>query len=151
MHATENSQATGDAPRPGHEKPALGTLLGRSLRLRCPRCAGGRLFRGYFSMYAECPNCKLKYERGPGYFLGSTYINYGLTALLLTIGFVVLRFSAGLEKRQLLAPMIVFAIVFPMFFFRYSRALWLGMDCFIDRPEDRDDDHAARHDASSGE
>ena len=51
------------------------TLLKRALRLRCPRCGGGRLFAGYFRMYAHCPNCNLKYEQDPGYFLGATYIN----------------------------------------------------------------------------
>ena len=45
-------------------------------------------------MYERCPNCKLKYERGPGYFLGSAYLNYGLTAVIITVSYITLRFGA---------------------------------------------------------
>ena len=124
----------------GPQKTSFGIILGRSLRLRCPRCGVGRLFRGMFAMHEDCPHCHLHYERGPGYFLGSTYINYGLTAILMTIAFVLLRFGAGFDKKMLIAPLGAFVVVFPMLFFRFSRSLWLGMDCFIDRGEFRDDD-----------
>ncbi|GAB4162646.1 MAG: hypothetical protein Tsb009_39540 [Planctomycetaceae bacterium] len=110
----------------------LGTLLGRSLRLRCPRCGKGQLFQGYFKMYPACTECNLKYERAPGYFLGSTYINYGVTAVLLTAGYVFSYFILGLEKSTLLWPLAFFAVLFPILFFRFARSLWLGMDCFFD-------------------
>jgi hypothetical protein len=29
-------------------------------------------------------------------------------------------------------------VVFPLFFFRYARALWLAMDLVFDPPEDRE-------------
>ncbi len=139
MHATENSAGRPDTPKPAQGNTSFTKIVGRSLRLRCPRCGGGRLFRGYFAMYENCPSCKLTYERGPGYFLGSTYINYGLTALLMTIGFVLLRFGVGIEKTSLLLPLGIFAVLFPLLFFRFSRSLWLGMDSFIDRTDFRDE------------
>ena len=117
------------------KRAALSTILGRSIRLRCPCCGGGKLFRRYFRMYADCPNCKLHYERGPGYFLGSAYINYGLTTLLMTIIYVVCVLIAGFSNREVLIPLLLFVTVFPAVFFRYARSFWLGMDCYFDPPD----------------
>jgi len=118
------------------------TAISRGLKLRCPRCGGGRLFRGYFRMYPNCPNCKLKYERDPGYFLGSAYINYGLTSLILTVSYVVPHFVFKVENGILIGPLAAFCVLFPLFFFRYARSLWLAMDCHIDVTGfDIDQDH----------
>jgi hypothetical protein len=86
-------------------------------------------------MYPHCPNCKLKYERAPGYFLGSAYINYGLTAAILTAAYVGLHFVAGYDNRTLFWPLLAFCVGFPLFFFRYARSLWLAMDCYFDAEE----------------
>lgn len=83
-------------------------------------------------MHSRCPNCSLTYERAPGYFLGSTYINYGLTALLLTGSYVVLHFVLELPNQILIWPLGAFVVLFPLFFFRYARALWLSLDCYFD-------------------
>jgi ribosomal protein S27AE len=109
-----------------------GELLLRALRLRCPRCGQGKLFAGLFTMKVECPQCGLRYERAPGYFLGSIYINYGVTAVAITIGYLLLHVALGFTNRQLAGPLVGFCIVFAMFFFRYARALWLSFDCFFD-------------------
>lgn len=110
----------------------LGTLMSRAIRLRCPRCGVGKLFRGWFRMHPRCTACGLRFERAPGYFLGSAYINYGATALLVTIAYLTLRFGVGLERSQILAPLLGFCVVFPLFFFRYARSWWLAMDSYID-------------------
>ena len=110
----------------------LRTLYARAFRLRCPRCGGGRLFAGWFKMFPTCANCKLRYERAPGYFLGSAYINYGVTSVLLTIAYIVLHFGAGYTNRTLAAPLAGFCVLFPLITFRHARAFWLAMDCFFD-------------------
>jgi hypothetical protein len=110
----------------------LGTALSRALRLHCPRCGGGKLFRGLMRMNDACPQCRFRYQREPGYFLGSAYINYGVTALTLTIAYVVLRFGRGYSDAVIAGPLVAFCVLFPLFFFRYARALWLAMDCFLD-------------------
>ncbi len=115
------------------EKPPASVLLSRATRLRCPRCGGGKLFHGWFRMYERCPNCKFKYERAPGYFLGSAYVNYGLTALIITSIYIPLRFIAGIEGKYMLWPLGIFCVIFPLFFFRYARAWWLAMDCHFDK------------------
>ena len=107
-------------------------MLARAWRLRCPRCGRGRLFRSWFSMYPRCQWCELHYEREPGYFLGSIYINYGLTALLVTVGYFALFFSGLVDPQQALWIVAVGALIFPLWFFRYARSLWLGFDHFWD-------------------
>lgn len=90
------------------------------------------MFSGLFRMHEACAHCHLRYEREPGYFLGSIYVNYGVTALASTVGWVALRFGYGLETRGLLLGFAAFCVVFPVLFFRHARALWLVMDGMFD-------------------
>jgi hypothetical protein len=83
-------------------------------------------------MNDRCPACDLHYEREPGYFLGSIYINYGLTALLVTIAYFTLYFSHVVSPQAALWIVTAFALAFPIWFFRYARSLWLGFDQFWD-------------------
>jgi uncharacterized protein (DUF983 family) len=118
----------------------LGTLLSRALRLRCPRCGSGRLFSGWFTMPERCSGCRFKYERAPGYFLGSSYINYGLTAVVLIIAYLVLHYGFHLTNQQVAPWLAGFCVLFPLWAFRYARALWLAIDCHIDRSVLSDDE-----------
>jgi hypothetical protein len=83
-------------------------------------------------MHETCANCGLTYQREPGYFLGSIYFNYGLTALLVTATFFGLFLGADISPDVLLWPLAAFCVLFPLWFFRYARSLWLGFDHFID-------------------
>lgn len=108
------------------------TALSRSWRLRCPRCGQGRLFRHWLHMRSECEYCHLHYEREPGYFLGSIYVNYGLTALLVTILYFLLFASGVVSPQTAFWIVAAFALTFPVIFFRYARSLWMGFDHFWD-------------------
>lgn len=110
-------------------------LLKRSLLLRCPVCGQGRLFRGLFTMHERCPNCAVKFEREPGFFLGSIYINYGLTSLIVAIAYPLLLFRFGIPKSPLMLGSLAFVLLFPILFFRHSRSLWLGFDQWRDPHE----------------
>jgi uncharacterized protein (DUF983 family) len=119
------------------------TMLSRALRLRCPRCGEGILFMGWFRMRSRCDWCGLVYEREPGFFLGSVYVNYGLTALMVTIAYVAMIATNSATPDQLLAGLTVFCLVFPVWFFRYARSLWLGFDYYWD-PREEDSDRDSR-------
>ncbi len=115
------------------------TMLGRALRLRCPRCGQGMLFLGWFHMRSRCDWCGLIYEREPGFFLGSIYVNYGLTAVLTTVFYIVLFATDAVSPKNLLWGLTGFCILFPAWFFRYARSLWMGFDQYWDpRAEDQD-------------
>jgi uncharacterized protein (DUF983 family) len=113
-------------------KPSLPTVLLRGVRLRCPRCGEGKLFRGWFSMYPNCSGCGLKFQREPGYFLGSIYFNYGLTAFLVTVTYFALFTTTDISPQMLLWSLTAFCVLFPLWFFRYARSLWLGFDHYFD-------------------
>ncbi len=116
------------------------TLVWRSLRLRCPLCGRGKLFAGPFRMHTHCSECGAKFEREAGFFLGSIYFNYGLTALIVAVAYPMLLFSKTASERTLLWSALAFTLLFPMWFFRYARALWLGFDQFMDPRNRRDVD-----------
>ena len=108
------------------------TLFKRSLRLRCCLCGNGSLFRGWFRMHECCSHCKHVFEREPGFFLGSVYINYGLTALVICVGYPILLYRETITPRTLLISATIFMILFPIWFFRYARAFWCGFDEWVD-------------------
>ncbi|WP_437185858.1 DUF983 domain-containing protein [Planctomicrobium sp. SH668] len=114
------------------DRPTSETLLWRAFQLRCPRCGAGKLFSGLFRMNTRCSECNFLFDRGPGYYLGSMYVNYGLTAWITTIVFVVCKIWFELPLVPLMWGMGTFCLVFPTLFFRHARAYWLALDCQLD-------------------
>ncbi len=123
---------------PPQTRPSRAVLTSRALRLRCPLCGEGKLYRSWFKMKPSCTHCRLKFEREPGYYLGSIYINYGLTAVLMTIGYMVGILMKWAAPAVLLWTAFGFTIVFPLLMFPFSRALWLAFDLAWDPPEAND-------------
>ncbi|HEX7448213.1 MAG TPA: DUF983 domain-containing protein [Pirellulales bacterium] len=104
----------------------------RSCRLRCPRCGESPLFTGWFRMNPRCECCGLSFLQEPGFYLGSIYFNYGLTALIVTVAYFALYFATDLPGNTLLIGLTAFCVLFPLWFFRYARSLWLGFDQYFD-------------------
>ena len=112
-------------------------LLLRAIRLRCPLCGEGKMFSGYWKVHKSCSECGASFEREPGFFLGSIYFNYGLTALIVAIAYPLLLFTETLPENVLMWSSLTFTVLFPMWFFRYARALWAAFDELWDpRPDD---------------
>jgi hypothetical protein len=86
------------------------------------------MFRGWFAMEPRCPHCGRLFQRAPGYFLGAIYFNYGVTAVLMIAGYFALFFARGQVSRLELAGLAAFCLLFPLWFFRYARALWVAFD-----------------------
>lgn len=105
----------------------IGHMLLRGVRLHCPRCGDGRLFTGFFTMRDRCSQCGYAFEQEQGYFVGAIYINYGATAVLGIAGFFVLDACTSMTLTEQLVVWVTFAGVFPLWFFRYSRSLWLSL------------------------
>ena len=92
------------------------------------------MFRGYFRMHPKCDACKLPFECGAGYYLGAIYVNYGITALLIIAGYFAMFFGTDISDRARLAMLAAACVLFPLWFFRYARSLWRGMDHYFDPP-----------------
>lgn len=90
-------------------------------------------------MHEECVVCGRSYDRGPGYWLGSIYFNYGITGMIMLAAYFGFYFSEVLTSGQSLVVLSVFCLLFPLWFFRYSRALWIAFDeCLDPWPETND-------------
>lgn len=120
------------------KRPSLPAVLWRAIRLRCPVCGRGRLFRNWFLMHPTCSECGFRYERAPGYFLGSIYFNYGLTTLIVIAAYLALFFTEALPQQQTLILLLAFSVLFPIVFFRWARSLWMAFDHYVD-PKPRDE------------
>ena len=114
------------------ERPSLSTLVWRGAMLRCPACGQGQMFRNWLAMNDPCQECGRKFNRAPGYLLGSIYFNYGVTAMLVVVLFVALYFPGLATARELLYWLTGVALVFPLWFFRYARGLWIAFDELFD-------------------
>ncbi|MFM7057009.1 MAG: DUF983 domain-containing protein [Planctomycetota bacterium] len=128
-----HSAATPDARHSWQLPESANQAFLRGLSLRCPLCSTGSLFIGWIRMRKQCDHCGFLFDRGPGYFLGSTYINYGVTTLSTTATYIWLRFGLGVPRNLLVPGLAAFCVIFPLVFFRYSRSLWLSFDCWLDR------------------
>ena len=115
-----------------HHKPRPSAVIWRGMRLRCPACGKAKMFRNWLSMHDPCPECGRKYQRAPGYLLGSIYFNYGVTALLVVVIYFGLYLTKTFTGRQLLLVLSVFALLFPLWFFRYARGMWIAFDELFD-------------------
>lgn len=108
------------------------TLFCRSMRLRCPLCGQGAMFKNLIQMNPNCPHCGIKFEREPGFFLGSIYINYGIATLTVAIAYPILLFNGIVAETPLLIGSLVFVVVSSLVMFPLARSLWLGFDQWRD-------------------
>ncbi len=110
------------------------STLFRALRLRCPACGSAPVFRRYsFRMPAKCEACGLTLQGEAGFYLGSIYVNYGITSVVALVAFVLLKFGWRAESHWTLTICVAIAVVLPVLLFRHSRSLWLALDTFFDR------------------
>jgi uncharacterized protein (DUF983 family) len=126
--------------------PAALETLGRTARLRCPACGVGPLFRGPFTMHRQCGHCGLSFEREPGFYLGSIYVNYGVTVIGTGLLYASMVLGLGTSHRAAFTAALVVAVVLPVVFFRHARAWLFAMDHSVNRHQsaaDLADDPAA--------
>jgi uncharacterized protein (DUF983 family) len=115
----------------GRARGRAARALRGAVRLRCPRCGIGPLFAGWFAMRPSCDLCGLVFERAQGYFVGAIYVNYAVTTLLAVGGYFLLWRYAGLSTAVQLLIWVPVVVLFPLWFFRYSRSIWLAIEHFV--------------------
>jgi hypothetical protein len=103
----------------------LGPVLGRALRLRCPRCGRGALYQGVLKPGDACASCGLDFRQESGYYVGAMWLNYGWTALTgIALGLLLLgRVSTGV----LVGVLSGWGLLVPVLCFHHARAFWLGL------------------------
>jgi uncharacterized protein (DUF983 family) len=107
------------------------------VRELCPRCHKGKLFRGplwrtYLAMHERCPQCHLKYEREPGYFLGAMYFSYLLSIPpVLVLVLLLWWLTAWRFDVVIVAAFVAYLPLVPAVT-RFARVLWLYVDRHFD-------------------
>ena len=110
-------------------------IVVRGLRLRCPECGLGKLYRSPFRMNTHCEYCDLIYEREQGYFIGAIYLNVIATESLLLGTLLIYGLITGKVNQIILTVLIVLALTLPLVFFHHSRSLWLSIDHMLNPRE----------------
>lgn len=116
-------------------------LFGRALRLRCPNCGGGPIFRSWFRMRVHCPACGLPLERGDqGYQVGSYMFNIIAAELVFAAIFLAILVATWPTPPWDLLQYggIVLMVLAPVVFFPFSKTLFLAFDLLF-RPASPDE------------
>jgi len=102
---------------------------------KCPRCRVGKVFIGptySFSvqkMNEYCPQCKLRFEREPGYFYVAMFVSYAMNvAELVTASVAAYVFGLKLDYENLwyfVSVLLITILIFAPFNYRYSRLILL--------------------------
>ncbi len=100
--------------------------------MKCPRCHEGDLyktptfsFKKSFQMYDVCPHCKQKYVLEPGFYYGSMFVSYILTAFLMFGTFAIAKFILDVEiTTAFISCTLIIAALF-IWIFRISRSVWI--------------------------
>jgi uncharacterized protein (DUF983 family) len=115
------------------ERPTAVQAFGRAMRLRCPVCGRGRLFRG-MTMLARCTHCGFRYEREVGYFTNTVVVNYAIACLPILLIVAPLAYVRPHAIALEIGLGFCFAILLPLLCFRHVRSLWLATDVVVRPP-----------------
>ena len=108
-----------------------GEILYNGLKLKCPLCGRGSLYRSLFKMEEYCSYCNLRFEREQGYFVGAIYINVLATEfLLIPIYFICILFIPSIAQ-MINTVLALLAVALPILFYHHSRSLWLSFDYIV--------------------
>jgi uncharacterized protein (DUF983 family) len=107
--------------------------LRAALRLRCPRCGQGPVFRGWFTMNHFCLECGYVFVREAGFFLGAMYFSYALGTVLLALFTTILALFVVPDWPlwQVLGPAFLLLVPFAPAILRYSRVFWFHFEQWV--------------------
>ncbi len=102
------------------------------LKLKCPQCRKGNLFvkTGLFRykkillMHNNCPNCGLKYELEPGFWIGSLWTSYPIIVVI-ELPFLLCALIYPINILTLFLTMSLTMLLFYPLMLRLGRAIWI--------------------------
>ena len=100
---------------------------------KCPKCEQGDIFASKGNilllrvpkMNENCPVCNYKFDKEPGYFLGSMYVSYGMTIIEMLVVFGTTFWFVPLSVFFLLIFTTLF--LFSFFNYRIARTIWINL------------------------
>jgi uncharacterized protein (DUF983 family) len=123
-------------------RATLGTMIGRALLLRCPRCGARGIWQSWFRMKHACPVCGQVLERGEShdFFIGAYLINLVVaesTAVVVAAAMWIVL-GSRVSFNVLWGASMALAVIMPVLFYPFSRELWLAFDLYF-RPAEAGD------------
>ena len=110
------------------------SVIKAMFQMKCPRCHEGDLFetptfsfKRPFDMPENCNVCNQKFEPEPGFYFGSMFISYIMTAFfsLIVIGLCIFVFNLSINISLLILVLIM--IVLFIWVFRFARSVWINL------------------------
>lgn len=83
-------------------------------------------------MHDRCPNCGLRFNREPGYFLGAMYISYALALVMIVALGAVLWALTDWRIDKIAIWAVLLFLPFAPILALLSRVLWIYFDQTID-------------------
>lgn len=106
-------------------------VLASILKLRCPRCRKGRLFKEPFKLgkplatKESCPKCGQDFEPEVGFYYGAMFLSYVLSSLLLLPFILILIFGFKIPFGWSIFSSILLLMLLYIRIVRTARSLWI--------------------------
>lgn len=123
-----------------------GTKLYSIFTNTCPKCQTGRFFKTnnpynlkkFDKINERCRYCDESFTREPGFYIGSMYVSYALSVILMIIFFVGFVLILDFDYEYvLLGLLIAYALLIPVMF-RTARLIWINIFVKYDREKARE-------------
>lgn len=102
------------------------------------------MFERGFEMNRTCPVCGIQFERASGEITGGMGINISVTLVIVVVVALIIGFVQSIPLLPALLALILFAIIFPIAFYKPSRGLWASMLYLTGDNDEPDDTGVAR-------
>lgn len=123
------------------------------LKLKCPHCLKGNVFRGFFRMNPSCPHCGIVYEREQGYFMMAVFVGYVMGFVIAVLAVIGLYLTLKPDAIGYLLGASGIVILSIPLIFHYARVIWMHIDEILDprKPEELEAARENRLVRNSGE
>ena len=118
----------------------VGALVKRAAKRACPVCGRPGIFESWFRLKDRCPSCGYDFSREPGYWVTAIIVNMAvIEGLFLSLFIGVVVFTApDVNWPLILVAGVIMNVVFPIFFYPYSKTLWMALDLSVHPLNDED-------------
>lgn len=97
------------------------------MRLHCPACGQGRVYRGLTTMNETCSHCGVAFEREEGDWVGAIVVAYSITSVLVAAGISLTVALTSLPPEVHVTLWSGFTVVFLLLTYRNMKGIWLGI------------------------
>ena len=108
------------------------------LKLKCPHCLNGSVFKKPLKMYPDCPHCGIHFEREEGYFMMSVFVGYVMSFFIAVPTLIIMYLTMTPTIWEYVFGALLVLLIFSPLVFHYARVVWMHLDELMDprRPDE---------------